>query len=61
MGLLQQRASSVSGYLRSKGILGYRLEATGFGECQPIASNGNSAGRQLNRRVAITLLPIEGS
>jgi outer membrane protein OmpA-like peptidoglycan-associated protein len=60
MGLSQQRALSVSGYLRSKGILGDRLDATGFGERQPIASNGNSAGKQLNRRVEITLLPIKG-
>jgi outer membrane protein OmpA-like peptidoglycan-associated protein len=40
--------------------LGDWLDATGFGGCQPIASNGNSAGKQLNRRVEITLLPIKG-
>ncbi|MCG7936271.1 MAG: cell envelope biogenesis protein OmpA, partial [Candidatus Thiodiazotropha taylori] len=29
----------------------------GYGETRPIASNGNAAGRQQNRRVELTLLP----
>ena len=58
LGLSQQRASCVSGYLRSKSILADRIDTTGFGETQPIAINSSPEGKQLNRRVEITLLPI---
>ena len=53
-----QRAQSVSNYLSSAGVLQDRIESIGFGETQPIASNDNAAGKELNRRVEITLLPI---
>ena len=58
LGLSQQRASTISGYLRSKSILAGRLDTTGFGETQPIARNTSPEGKKLNRRVEITLLPI---
>ena len=58
--LSQQRASSVSSYFLSKNILADRLETVGAGESQPIASNNTKAGRDQNRRVEITLLPIDG-
>ena len=58
LGLSQQRASCVSGYLRSKSILADRIDTTGFGETQPIARNTSPEGKKLNRRVEITLLPI---
>jgi len=53
-----QRAQSVSGYLSAAGILNDRIEAIGFGETQPVANNNTEAGKELNRRVEITLLPI---
>ena len=56
--LSQQRANAVSGYLRSQGIADIRLDSVGFGERQPVASNATAQGKQLNRRVEITLLPI---
>ena len=56
--LSQRRASSVSTYLISQGILPVRLETIGFGEAEPIATNASAEGKQLNRRVEITLLPI---
>ena len=59
--LSEQRASFVSGYLRSKKMLPVKLEATGFGESQPLAENDSAAGKQLNRRVELTLLPITTS
>lgn len=34
-----------------------RIETVGFGESQPIADNATPDGRQLNRRVVITVLP----
>lgn len=57
--LSQQRAASVSNYLNGKGIIRDRLETIGFGETRPIASNETPEGREQNRRVEITLLPIK--
>jgi outer membrane protein OmpA-like peptidoglycan-associated protein len=54
-GLAERRATAVRSYLVSRGIDGQRIEAIGFGEGQPIASNDSDSGRQLNRRVEILL------
>jgi outer membrane protein OmpA-like peptidoglycan-associated protein len=56
--LSERRAQSVSGNLKTAGILTERIEVVGFGETQPVASNNTAAGKELNRRVEITLLPI---
>lgn len=56
--LSEARASSVASYLREQKIISDRLEVIGFGESQPVADNKTSEGRELNRRVEITLLPI---
>jgi outer membrane protein OmpA-like peptidoglycan-associated protein len=56
--LSEARASSVATYLREQKIISDRLEVIGFGESQPVADNKTSEGRELNRRVEITLLPI---
>jgi len=53
--LSKDRAESVKAYLVSKGANPSRIEATGYGETQPIASNKTAAGRQKNRRVEFTL------
>ncbi|MCG7918893.1 MAG: OmpA family protein [Candidatus Thiodiazotropha taylori] len=55
--LSQQRAQSVSEILNRNGVAGVRIDTVGYGETRPIASNGNAAGRQQNRRVELTLLP----
>ena len=55
MKLSKDRAESVKDYLVSKGANPSRIEATGYGETQPIASNKTAAGRQKNRRVEFTL------
>lgn len=55
MKLSKDRAESVKAYLVSKGANPSRIEATGYGESQPIATNGTAAGRQKNRRVEFTL------
>ncbi|HKR67193.1 MAG TPA: OmpA family protein [Thermoanaerobaculia bacterium] len=51
--LSERRANSVSNYLENLGVRGSRLDAYGYGESRPKASNNSSSGRQLNRRVEI--------
>lgn len=52
------RALSVLHYLVDKGgVKAERIQATGFGEYKPIASNLTKEGRQKNRRVEIVILP----
>ncbi len=53
--LSESRAASVQAYLASKGIDSSRLSTSGAGESQPIADNGTSDGRALNRRVELNL------
>jgi len=59
MQLSQQRALSVSNYLAAQGVAPQRLSSIGFGESRPIADNGTEAGRAANRRVEITIDPVE--
>lgn len=51
--LSQNRANAVKNYLINHGVSEYNLEAVGFGERQPLATNTTSAGREINRRVEI--------
>lgn len=52
------RALSILHYLvDDKGIRPERVQAVGFGEYRPVASNDTKEGRQLNRRVEIVILP----
>jgi OOP family OmpA-OmpF porin len=53
--LSKDRAESIKSYLVSQGANASRIEATGYGESQPIASNKTAKGRQANRRVEFTL------
>ena len=55
MALSKDRAEAVKAYLVSQGVNASRVEATGYGESQPIASNKTAAGRQKNRRVEFSL------
>ncbi|UCE86379.1 MAG: OmpA family protein [Deltaproteobacteria bacterium] len=56
--LSERRADSVAQYLRSQGIDGRRILSRGFGEMKPIATNATPAGREQNRRVQLTLVPL---
>jgi OOP family OmpA-OmpF porin len=49
--LSQKRAEACRDYLASHGIEKSRVEALGFGDEQPIASNDTEEGRRLNRRI----------
>ncbi|MBE7174882.1 MAG: OmpA family protein [Mucilaginibacter polytrichastri] len=53
--LSKARAEAVKDYLVSQGANASRVEATGYGESQPIASNKTAEGRQKNRRVEFSL------
>lgn len=55
MKLSKDRAEAIKAYLTSKGANASRIEATGYGETQPIATNKTAEGRQQNRRVEFTL------
>ncbi len=56
--LSERRAASVSTYLRGQGVNSERLITVGMGEQRPVADNSTDAGRQANRRVEITMVPI---
>lgn len=57
--LSERRASAVGNYLAQTGVPGARLSMTGYGENQPVASNDTEQGRAQNRRVEITLTPMQ--
>jgi outer membrane protein OmpA-like peptidoglycan-associated protein len=57
-GLSERRANSVSSYLSAQGVIPQRLITLGMGEKRPIADNASEAGRQANRRVEITMVPV---
>ncbi len=57
--LSEQRAEAVAQYLAAQGVQRERLITVGAGKRYPIASNDTEAGRAANRRVEITLVPIQ--
>ena len=54
--LSQRRAQSVVDYLMEHGISKSRLEAEGYGEKKPIATNETEEGRQKNRRTEFKVI-----
>ncbi len=56
--LSERRAGSVAEYLRTQGVNGQRLITIGMGEIAPVTGNDTSAGKQANRRVEITMVPV---
>lgn len=55
--LSERRAQAVGSYLSQNGVSSMRLNTSGYGATQPVASNDNEQGRAQNRRVEITLTP----
>jgi len=51
------RAITVVRLLLERGVDPTMISAAGFGEHQPIADNEDPAGRRVNRRIEITMLP----
>ena len=56
--LSQRRADAVAAYLKTRSVRGDRIITVGAGEGHPIASNDTPEGRQRNRRVELTLVPL---
>ena len=52
-GLSERRAKATAMFLIDQGVSADRIETKGMGESQPVADNGNAAGRAKNRRVEI--------
>lgn len=57
-GLSERRASTVSQYFQSRGISNQRMITVGMGESMPVADNSSNSGKQANRRVEITMVPL---
>ena len=53
--LSQRRADAVRSSLQSRGIASARIATQGYGKEYPVASNAESSGRQLNRRVEVVI------
>ncbi|MBI2214888.1 MAG: OmpA family protein [Acidobacteria bacterium] len=58
--LSDRRAEAVQNYLATRGVSDARIYAVGYGETEPRASNATAEGRQLNRRVEISVKATEG-
>ncbi|GAB2898831.1 OmpA family protein [Microbulbifer echini] len=56
--LSEQRANSVASFFNQNGVSSGRVQAVGYGERYPLASNSSDSGRQANRRVELELLPL---
>jgi outer membrane protein OmpA-like peptidoglycan-associated protein len=57
--LSEERARSAANYLIRQGLSGNRIETTGKGESEPVATNETEAGRQQNRRVEVAIYASE--
>ena len=56
--LSERRAQSVLDYFAGQNVNPLRLESYGKGETEPRADNSTEAGRTLNRRVELWILPV---
>lgn len=59
MTLSQQRADGVGSALITQGVAANRVRTSGMGPDNPIASNSSAEGKAQNRRVEITLSPLQ--
>lgn len=56
--LSERRADTVATYLTTRSVRGDRIIEVGVGEARPVATNDTPEGRQTNRRVELTLVPL---
>ena len=60
MQLSRERANAVKEYLVYKGVASGRIVTDGKGPSNPIASNTTATGKEQNRRVEISFVPVSG-
>jgi outer membrane protein OmpA-like peptidoglycan-associated protein len=53
--LSTRRADAAAQYLEMQGVASNRLQTSGRGELEPVASNDTEAGRQTNRRIEVAI------
>lgn len=58
-GLSQRRADAAAAYLGTQGVARSRIQTSGKGESEPVATNDSDAGRQQNRRVEVAIFASE--
>jgi outer membrane protein OmpA-like peptidoglycan-associated protein len=56
-----RRAQAVKKALVDRGVDASRIGTEGYGKSYPVASNGDSGGRQLNRRVEVVIGNTDGT
>ena len=56
-GVIGLIAAAVKNALTGQGVNPARMSTIGYGESKPIADNNTESGRQMNRRVEITIAP----
>ncbi|HHO76497.1 MAG TPA: glycine zipper 2TM domain-containing protein [Deltaproteobacteria bacterium] len=56
--LSERRSASVGQYFMAQGVDRMRVMTVGYGEMSPIADNATPEGRERNRRVELTLVPL---
>lgn len=57
--LSERRANSAAAYLASQGVARSRIQTSGKGEAEPVATNDTEAGMQQNRRVEVAIYASE--
>lgn len=58
-GLSERRSDSAAAFLVQQGIPRARITSEGRGETEPVASNNDDVGQQLNRRVEVAIFASE--
>ncbi|MDP3527631.1 MAG: OmpA family protein [Hoeflea sp.] len=56
LALSQRRAEAVLDFMIAAGVPAERMDATGYGESRPVASNDTDAGKAANRRIEFRVL-----
>jgi len=56
-----RRANAASSYLGMQGVSAARMQTSGKGEMEPVASNETDSGRQMNRRIEVAIFASDAA